>query len=112
MVVGLMVVLGVAAIVELRSVDNRADYLGTNSVPAAQTIGTIETTAANYRRVQADLVAARPGRQASLMGRLGPYSPTATKALAGYAGSVTDPTDGTLWETTKTEWANVSQFRI
>ncbi len=46
------------------------------------------------------------------MGRLGPYSPTATKALAGYAGSVTDPTDGTLWETTKTAWANVSQFRI
>jgi gas vesicle protein len=50
-VVGLMLVLGVAAIVELGSVDNRAQYLGTNSVPAAQTIGTIETAAASFRRV-------------------------------------------------------------
>jgi hypothetical protein len=45
-VIGLMVVLGVAAIVELGSVASRAQYLGTNSVPAAQTIGTIETAAA------------------------------------------------------------------
>jgi len=50
-VVGLMLVLGVAAIVELGSVENRAQYLGTNSVPAAQTIGTIETAAASFRRV-------------------------------------------------------------
>ncbi|HEY2870195.1 MAG TPA: MCP four helix bundle domain-containing protein [Gaiellales bacterium] len=105
-VVGLMVVLGVAAIVELGSVDNRAQYLGTNSVPAAQTIGTIETAAANFRRVQADLVVARPARRARLASRLGPYAAEATKALAGYAGSVTDPTDRKLWDTTKTEWAS------
>src|SRR5690349_3801373 len=104
-VVGLMVVLGVAAIVELGSVDNRAEYLGTNSVPAAQTIGTIETAAANFRRVQADLVVARAARQPNLMSQLGPYAAEATRALAGYAGSVTDPTDRRLWDTTKSEWA-------
>jgi hypothetical protein len=32
-VVGLMLALGVTAIVELGSVDNRAEYLGTNSLP-------------------------------------------------------------------------------
>lgn len=105
-VVGLMLVLGVAAIVELGSVDNRAQYLGTNSVPAAQTIGTIETAAANFRRVQADLVVARAARRPKLMSQLGPYAAEATGALTGYAGSVTDPTDRKLWDTTKMEWAS------
>jgi len=59
-----MVGLGVAAIVELWVGRNRAQYLGTNSVPAAQTV---ETAAANYRRVQTDLVAARCARQPKLI---------------------------------------------
>jgi hypothetical protein len=105
-VIGLMVVLGVAAIVELGSVASRAQYLGTNSVPAAQTIGTIETAAANFRRVQADLVVARAARRPELLSQLGPYAAEATKVLAGYAGSVTDPTDRRLWNTTKAEWAS------
>ena len=101
-----MVVLGVAAIVELGSIDNRADYLGTNSVPTAQTIGTIETAAANFRRVQADLIVARAARRPKLMSQLGPYATEATKTLAGYADSVTDPTNRKLWSTTKAEWAS------
>jgi methyl-accepting chemotaxis protein len=105
-VVGLMLVLGVTAIVELGSVDNKAEYLGTNSLPAAQTIGTIETAAANYRRVQADLVVAKHGRQAKLMRQLGPYAAEATKAINGYADSITDATDRRLWQTTKTEWTD------
>ena len=74
-----MLVLGVAAIVELGSVDNRTQYLGTHSVPAAQTVGTIETPAANVRRVQADPVVARAARRPQLMRQLAPYAAEAPR---------------------------------
>jgi hypothetical protein len=94
-VVGLMLVLGVTAIVELGSVDNKAEYLGTNSLPAAQTIGTIETAAANYRRVQADLVVAKHSRQAKLVASSAPTRPRPPRrSTATGTASPTRPTGG------------------
>jgi methyl-accepting chemotaxis protein len=105
LVIALMVVLGVAAIVELSSVDARAQYLGTNSVPSAQTIGAVESGAANYRRYQNRLVWALPSERAKLMAGMQPYAAATTRALAGYAGKAIDTRDRRLWQATRKEWS-------
>ncbi len=103
-VIALMLVLGAAAIVELGSVDHEAQYLGTNSVPSAQAIGTVETAAANYRRYQDRLVWATPPEHAKLIAAMRPYATAATKTLAGYASKVTDARDRQLWQATSKDW--------
>jgi methyl-accepting chemotaxis protein len=104
-VIALMVVLGVAAIVELGSVDSRAQYLGKNSVPSAQTIGAVESGAANYRRVQNRLVWAAPPEHAKLIAQMKPYAAATTRALDGYAGKASDPRDRQIWQATRREWS-------
>ena len=104
-VMALMIVLGAAAIVELGSVDHEAQYLGRDSVPSAQTIGAVESGAANYRRYQNRLVWATPPEHAKLIAAMKPYAVATSKALAGYAGKADNAHDRQLWQATRKEWS-------
>ena len=102
-IVGLMVVLGIAAIVELASVAGRADYLGTNSLPSVVKIGQVGGDVANFRRYQNRMVWATPADRAKLLPGMQPYATSASRTLASYdvlaAGH-----DRTLWQATLKGW--------
>jgi methyl-accepting chemotaxis protein len=105
-VVGLMIVLGAAAIVELGSVSNRADYLGTHSLPITDRISDVRSDTANYRRYQNRLVFATPEELPKFLHDMQPYATDATKVLASYAALADGGAATTYWRKTKTEWAH------
>src|SRR5690242_17796569 len=84
-VVGLMLALGVAALVELGSVASRADYLGTNSLPSVVKIGQVGADVANFRRYQNRMVWASKADRAKLLPGMQPYATAATRTLGSYA---------------------------
>ena len=102
-VVGLMVVLGVTAIVELGSVAGRADYLGTNSLPSVVKIGQVGGDVANFRRYQNRLVWAAPKDRADLLAGMRPYAVSANTTLASYDG-LAQGRDRRLWGTVDAAW--------
>jgi methyl-accepting chemotaxis protein len=102
-VVGLMVVLGAVALVELGSVASRATYLGTNSLPSVVTIGRIGGDVANFRRYQNRMVWATPADRAKLLPGMGPYATSATRAFASYA-ALAGGQDRKLWQKTFASW--------
>jgi methyl-accepting chemotaxis protein len=104
LVVGLMVALGAAALVELGSVANRADYLGTNSLPSVEKIGRIGADVANFRRYQNRMVWATPADRIKLMPGMEPYAQDATRTLASYAALAGAGRDSKLYQATLKGW--------
>jgi methyl-accepting chemotaxis protein len=108
-VIVLMIVLGVVAIARMGTVSARADRLGTKSIPAAETTGTMREAAANYRRVQSRLVFATPQERARFLAQLPSLETQVTKALDGHASDVADARDRALWQSSKADWAAYQQ---
>src|ERR1700759_5558234 len=83
-VIVLMIVLGIVAIARLGTVSARADRLGTRAVPSVETAGSMREAAANFRRIQNNLVFATPRERAAVIAQLAPLAAQANKALDDY----------------------------
>src|SRR5690242_21411881 len=83
-VIGLMAVLGVVSISKLDSLNNGAEHLGTKSVRSEEATGDVLAAAANYRRMQNQLVFASGDEIAKVEGQLASYRDEGDKALASY----------------------------
>ncbi len=103
-VIGLMAVLGVVSISKLDSLNNGAEHLGTKSVRSEEATGDVLAAAANYRRVQNQLVFATDDEITKVQSELTKYRDEGDKALADYEQDVTDAKDHELWQTAQTAW--------
>src|SRR4051812_17616707 len=89
-VIVLMAVLGLVSISKLDSLNNGAEHLGTKSVRSEEATGDVLAAAANYRRVQNQLVFATGDEVAKVEDELVSYKDEGDKALAEYENDVTD----------------------
>src|SRR5262245_43591050 len=103
-VIALMAVLGVMSISKLDSLNNGAEHLGTKSVRSEEATGDVLAAAANYRRVQNQLVFATEDELAKVEQELASYQDEGNKALADYEKDVTDAKDRGLWQTAQAAW--------
>src|SRR5690349_25090362 len=84
-VIGLMAVLGVVSISKLGSLDNGAEHLGTKRVRSEEATGDGLAAAANYRRMQNQLVFASGVEIAEVEGLLASYRGEGDESLAVFA---------------------------
>ncbi len=103
-VIGLMAVLGVVSISKLDSLNNGAEHLGTKSVRSEEATGDVLAAAANYRRVQNQLVFATGDEIAKVQRELTKYRDEGDKAFSEYKDDVTDAKDRGLWQTARAAW--------
>src|ERR1043165_8735958 len=89
-VIVLMAVLGVVSISKLDSLNNGAEHLGTKSIRSEEATGDVLEAAANYRRLQNQLVFATGDELAKAEGQLGEFKAEGDKALTEYESNVTD----------------------
>src|SRR5690242_5443709 len=111
-VIGLMAVLGVVSISKLDSLNNGAEHLGTKSVRSEEATGDVLAAAANYRRVQNQLVFATDDEITKVQSELTKYRDEGDKAFSEYEDDVTDAKDRGLWQTAQAAWQKyVSESR-
>jgi methyl-accepting chemotaxis protein len=103
-VIALMAVLGVVSISKLDSLNNGAEHLGTKSVRSEEATGDVLAAAANYRRMQNQLVFSSGDEVAKVEGQLASYKDEGDKALASYEEDVADAKDRGLWQTAQAAW--------
>src|SRR5690242_15722830 len=103
-VIVLMAILGVVSISKLDSLNTGAEHLGTKSVRSEEATGDVLAAAANYRRVQNQLISATEDELAKVEHELAAYRAEGTKALADYEKDVTDAKDRGLWQTAQAAW--------
>jgi methyl-accepting chemotaxis protein len=103
-VIVLMAILGIVSISKLDSLNNGAEHLGTKSVRSEEATGDVLAAAANYRRVQNQLVFATGGEIAKVEDQVAKYRDEGDKALAEYENDVTDAKDRELWQQAQTAW--------
>ncbi len=76
------------SISKLDTLNNGAEHLGTKSVRSEEATGDVLAAAANYRRVQNQLVFATGGEIAKVEGERAKYRDEGDKALSEYENDV------------------------
>ncbi|RKQ86639.1 methyl-accepting chemotaxis protein [Solirubrobacter pauli] len=108
-VIALMFVLGLAAIHQLGAVDDRATYLGEESLASATLTSAVRATAADYRRVQNHLVIATPAERADSITELNAYRAKADELLAEAQATLTDAEERDLYAQAHAAWDAVTR---
>jgi methyl-accepting chemotaxis protein len=110
-VVGLMVALGVVALIEMGGIQSSATYLGTNTVPSVEIIGSTDTAESDYRIAQLQhVIATTKTDMAAQETEMARQRSLVESVLKQYQGAITNSQDRALWQTVSSKWrAYVSQ---
>jgi len=103
-VIALMLVLGLAAIHQLGAVDERATYLGEESLASATLTSSVRAGAADYRRVQSQLVIATSAERGDWIAELDAHRAGTDQLLDRAQATLTDARERDLYAQTHTAW--------
>jgi methyl-accepting chemotaxis protein len=100
----LMGVLGSVALLELGSVNDRANSVGHNSLPSVAATGEIRADAGNFRRVQNRMIFATRAENSEFLTQLDGFKRNVDAKFAGYTDAISDARDGALYRKTAADW--------